>query len=312
MTVVKIAIIQEVDGLIRLGTDHPQRSVPSLLSTNHTQPTNKEVPSMSSMFNPENFVEGGGLLDDINVLFKETRIEMFDYNGKADAAAPCLRVTMEDDDGAEHLQYFSMGKASDWQPSEDGTTVIAVGKATGIANSSNAAQLIASIVNAGFPTNKITDDIRWLEGIRAHLSRVPAPKRGGLVKKPREDGRVFEDTILIVSEILQYPWDKKPAKGKPAGGTAPAAGKPATAGTKAPASAPPADVDIDSVCAETLLEILSEQGGGPIKKAQIAPLAMKKVKDKPYRNQVVATIFKDDFLKTQAGWTFENGEISLG
>lgn len=264
-----------------------------------------------SLFNPENFVEGSGLLDDINVLFKEARAEMFDYNGKA-TAAPCIRITMEDDDGAEHLQYFSMGKATDWQPSEDGLSVIAVGKATGIANSSNAAQLIASLVNCGFPANKITDEVTWLEGLRVHLSRVPAPKRGGLVKPPREDGRVFEDTILTVSEILQYPWDKKAAapKGKPATGK-PATGGKATTTSTAAAAAPPADDDLDGQCTGILLEILGEKDGGPIKKNLIPSLAMAKVKADPNRNKIIARIFTDDFLKTEAGWSFENGAVSM-
>ena len=261
-----------------------------------------------SIFNPENFTAGTGLLDDVDVEFKEVRVSMFDYNGKAlNGPVPALQVTMEVEGGEDHVQYYSMGKASDWQPSDDGCSVVAVGKATAIANNSNAAILISSLVNAGFPVNKIDDDVRCFEGLKAHMTRVPAPKRGTQPKAPREDGRVFDDTILTVGTIIALPGEKGKAtpKGKPNTGTAPAATKPTT-----PA---PAAEDLDEVCSGLLIEILSE-AGAPMAKSKIPPLALAKAKERKDKSKVVSRIFAEAFLKTGAEngmWVYEGGQVSL-
>lgn len=265
-----------------------------------------------SIFQPSKAVEGGGLLDDVDALIKEARVEIWDYNGKVAVPVPALKLTLAVDGiDEDQLQYFSLGKATDWQPNEDGTGIVAIGKATGIVRSSNAMIFITSLVNAGFPENKIPegDTVTWLEGTKVHLSRVPAPKRGGVVKAPREDGRVFEDTVLTVSSIISFPWDKKGAKA-PAG--KPAAGKPATtkAPTPAPAAAEAGD-DFDTRVSEVLMGIVAEHPEG-LKKSTIPGLALKIVAKDADKNKVVTRIFQEDFLNLQNGWKYENGMVTLG
>ena len=46
---------------------------------------------------PEDFTEGGGLIDDVDVVFEECRFEIFDYQGKANPT-PCLKIEMSNED----------------------------------------------------------------------------------------------------------------------------------------------------------------------------------------------------------------------
>ena len=105
-----------------------------------------------------------------------------------------------------------MGNPNDWLPSDDGSQLVAVGGVTGIRATSNGGIFIKALVDAGFPVDKIGDDITILDGLQAHVIRIPAPKRAGLKKDKKKD---FEDTILIVGEIKALPWEKsQPAGGK--------------------------------------------------------------------------------------------------
>lgn len=266
-----------------------------------------------SVLAPENQQEATGLLNDVDVKFAEVRVVTWDYNGKVPSPVPALKVTMELEDGSMQDQYYSLGKATDWQPNEDGTTIVAVGKATGIANNSNSALLINSLVNAGFPENKITDDVRCFEGMVAHMSRIPAPKRGGMPKAPREDGKVYEDTVLVAETIISFPWDKKAPAGKP---------KTAGAGVAKPTTAKPAATtaasdegevnEVDTRCAEVLLEILGENPNG-VGKSQLPGLALKKVGKEANKNLIVTRIFQEAFLNAEGQpWTFANGKVTMG
>lgn len=262
-----------------------------------------------SVFQPKNMVEGGGLLDDVDAVIKEMRVVNWDYNGKVPVPVPALKATLEIDgvDGG-HEQYWSMGKGTDWQPSEDGFSVVAVGKATGITRSSNAGILIESMVNAGFPENKVTDDVRCFEGLKAHWTRVSAPKRAGSAPKaPRADGRVFEDTILTVGSILSLPGEKKKATAPPKA----AAGSSAPKTTAAPAPAAPvaADGDLDDRCTELVMEVLAENPNG-VTKSQLPGLVFKKVGKDANKNKIVTRVFQEDFL-TSGAWTYEGGKVSL-
>ena len=158
-------------------------------------------------------VEGGGLLDNVDAIFKEVKFEMFDYGGTRSDEVPALKVTLQPDEGNEVDQFWSCGAAKDWEPSKDGKMLVPIGDQKGMHKSSNASIFFAHIIEAGFPEEKITDDVSVLEGTKAHMVRIPAPKRGGLsTSKKRADGREYENTILVVEKILKLPWEKGAAK----------------------------------------------------------------------------------------------------
>lgn len=310
-------LVKGGDGLLRIVEGQTSGGTAKTSTINQNKTKNKGDLHMenSSFLAPSNQQEATGLIDNVDVTFNEVRVVLWDYNGKVPNLTPALQVTMGLDDDSVQVQYYSLGKATDWQPNEDGTQIVAVGKATGIATNSNAALLINSLVNAGFPENKVTDDVRFLEGLKVHMARVPAPKRGGAPKPPREDGRVFEDTVLVAESIISFPWDKKSTtpKGKPAtAGTT--AGKPATAKTTAPAAAAQTeaggDDDIDSRCQAFMLEILAENGNS-IAKNQIPGLMLKKAAKDPDKNTMVSRAFQDAFLSA-GPWEFQNGKVTLG
>ena len=163
------------------------------------------VPSLR----PSEMSEGGGLLSDVDVVWKTPRFEMFDYEGKSPQPVPALMVDLETADGEEQVQAWSMGSSKDWMPSEDGKTLVSVGDATMLKTNSNGALLIASLINAGFPEEKIGGDASIFEGLECHMIRVTAPERPGL-KREKKDG--FEQTVLQVSEIHKLPWEAKSGK----------------------------------------------------------------------------------------------------
>jgi len=61
-------------------------------------------------------------------------------------------------------------------------------------------------VKAGFPENKLGDDITVIIGLRFYAIAQEQPKRVGIKGKPSDFGKV----ILVVSKILQMPWENKP------------------------------------------------------------------------------------------------------
>ena len=91
---------------------------------------------MSVSLRPSSYTSGG-LIDDCDVTFKELRFALWDYDGKADADVPALRVTMETEDGESTIQYFSAGRTDHFMPTEDGLG--AVGSHTCLLYTSDAA-----------------------------------------------------------------------------------------------------------------------------------------------------------------------------
>jgi len=254
-----------------------------------------------SILRPSGFSEGGGLLDDVNATVKEARFEIFDYQGKGNAA-PSARFTLSLEDGSEVSQNWSCGKATDWTPSEDGKTLVAIGRATSLNRQSNVALLLESIVNSGFPEDKIGDDISIFEGMEAHFVRVPAPERKGLTKRTDAQGNVIEQTVLVVDKIIKLPWEKKASAPK---GQAKA---PASA-PKAPARAAAEGEDLTEVASAAVLEILAENPDG-VAKAQLPALLFKKLASHPKKAQIMQVAFKNEFLSS-GSWTYDKGKLSL-
>lgn len=257
--------------------------------------------------NPETFVEGGGLIDDVDVTFKECLFDLFDYNGKVVPGVPSLKIDMVMEDDEEATQYYSMGSSNDWIPSEDGSQLMAVGKASSIRMTTNGGIFLKSLIDAGFPVDKLGDDITVLDGMQAHVIRVPAPKRPGLKKQDREDGKKFEETILIVGEIITLPWEKSKPKGAPASKKAAPKGKaaPKSAKSKTAKAEPEGDNDAAVVAVLSILE--SE---GTITKKELPSKIFQTEKENPDRNAIVKAVFDDAFL--EAGpWAYDDGVLVM-
>lgn len=257
--------------------------------------------------NPEGFTQGG-LLDDVTAEILEAKFAMFDYNGAA-PPTPAIYAKLSSEDG-EAEQYWSVGSAKDWEPSKDGKTLEPLGSASTLRLSSNGAIFLKNLVDAGFDSEKLEPgDITVLTGLVAHFIRVPAPKRG-IKKEPREDGKQFEDTVLVVDQIISMPGEKKktpPAKGKPA------AAKP-SGGKAKPKAAAEESSGADGIEAEAIEYVLGKlaEAGEPIPKKTLTTQAFKDLEDNANRQKIVQLVFADAFLGGDGvPWSFEDGMVSM-
>lgn len=243
---------------------------------------------------PSTFVEGGGLLGDVDVTFQSTRFCMWDYNGKQPTEVPAIHpVFLVEDTGEVHeSEYLSCGQG--WVASEDGKRLIATGSSSGLNANSNGGLFIASIVNAGFPEDKIGDDISVFDGMKAHVIRQ-VTKREGLQKAPRADGRSFEPTVLVVSKIHKLPWEGQ-ATGAQGG---------ASTGSQGSGGG-----SLEEYVQGVILEVLGKEGKG-IPKAQLVTKVFQEVKNHPKRNDIVQMVHRDSFLGS-GPWKLEGGVVSMG
>lgn len=265
--------------------------------------------SKAASLSPEDFVEGGGLIDDVDVVLKSCVFDMFDYNGKVVPGVPSLKVVLEMEDGEEATQYYSMGNSSDWIPSEDGSQLLAVGKATNIRMSSNGGIFLKSLIDAGFPAEDLGDDITVLDGLQAHVIRVPAPKRPGI---KRESEKKFEDTILIIGDIIALPGEKKKPAGAPKGAAkTKTKSKAKTKAKAAPKEEPAAEVegDVADKATAAILDLLESEG--TVSKKDLPAKIFQTMKADPDRNAIIKIVFDDDFL-SDGPWDFEDGVLIGG
>lgn len=256
----------------------------------------------AASLNPDDFQEGGGLVDDVDVVMKECRFEMFDYQGSVPEPVPSLKVLMTDDDGNDIDQYYSMGSAKDWIPSEDGKQLMSVGTATGIRASSNGGIFIKSLIDAGFPVDKMGSDISSIDGLKAHVIRVPAPKRSGIkqsAKQKEREEKYGPPTLLVVGEVISLPWEKTKPKGAPAG-------KKASAKAEA---APDQGDDVSEAAINAIMEILSENGTAA--KKELPAKLFQSLKEDPNRNEIIKLAFDDNFLAS-GPWTYDDGVLVMG
>lgn len=249
----------------------------------------------------------GGILDDMDVVLKSLGFCLYDYGGTIDKPTLALLVIMVDPDGTEHEQYFSAGDPNRFQPSADGKYVVAVAGAKGLSTSSNAAIFLKSIVDQGFPEDRITHTVEPFEGMEAHVVRIPQPKRSGLVQA--EGAR--DKTVLVVSKINRLPWEKT--------GTGKAAPKLSASRTAAPSStktAPAATNGEASDLAEEaqgLILQLLENKGGEVKKTGVGAGAFKLLTGNANRGELLKLMTDDGFLSEGAEsglWAYENNTIS--
>lgn len=258
---------------------------------------------MGLSLKPKDAETGGGLLDDLDVVISKCRFGLWDYNGAIPQPIFALGVTFKDDDGNEAVQWYSAGKTEHHIPTDDGRKAQAVGKeAKGLHESTNAMLFIASLVNSGFPEDKIGDDVSVFEGTRVHVNRVPKPKSGFAPggAAPKGDGK-----ILVVTKV--YETGEKPKSGaKAKAKVAEVAQEQAATATAQSNGAIPVKAQ------EAVINVLSAKGGS-VAKNMLAAEIFKIMSKDPDRNAIIQMAFSDDFLG-QSGqpWQFDGTTVSLG
>jgi hypothetical protein len=264
----------------------------------------------------DEFVQGAGRLDDVDITVASARWVSWDYRGKIANAVLALQVNAVDAEGTEHEEYLSCGDLKFFVPSGDGKKAVPVGSQVKLNINTNAVAFIASLMNAdtrGEMAAKLrtSDDISVLDGLKLHVVQKAQPKRAGIVAAPgvaSAEGK----TQLIVEKVLSYPWEKAGAAPRAAAAAPAAAPK---AGNGAP---PVADANTE-LATSTLVTIVSE-AGGTIKKSAIAGKVFSnpdvKAQPAPVRNALLGIIVRDDFLMSLAeiGIQYDKaaGTVSLG
>jgi hypothetical protein len=266
---------------------------------------------MGVSLKPSDAVAGGGGIDDVDAVIKACRFRLWDYNGTIQTPVLGLEVTYLEDDGSESSQVYSAGDVKHFVPSDDGSEAVPVGSHQALNDSTNAMAWMVSMVNGGFPEDKIADKVSVFEGARVHVNQVPQAKRKGLANAKENK------MILLVSKVLALPWDKKAAA------TGPKTTKPvpvAKAAQAAPAAAPAAAAaapaagasELNDQATGALVGIILAKGGS-IGKNQIAQEAFKAFAADPNRNALVQLVFSDPFLKQDgAPWNYDGVTVSMG
>ena len=251
---------------------------------------------MGVSIRPSQFVEGGAVPVDRNLLWKECRFAIFDYtrkDGTVVATTVSAKIDYQDDEGTEYTQHYSAGDPNRFQPSADGKTLEALTESANLSKSSNYYILMNALINAGFPENKLGDDISVLDGLYTHNIGIPEPKRSGLVREaPAEGAR--ERVISVPDSIIKLPWEG--AKGKAA---------PAKKAEAPAAEEEAGDAEADALAMVT--EMLAD--ADKVTRQQVATKAIRS-KNQPVAKLVFSPKFAD--VLTEAGFSLDGEDITMG
>jgi hypothetical protein len=251
---------------------------------------------MAVSIRPSEFVEGGAVPVDRNLLWKECRFANFDYtkkDGTIVASTISAKIVYQDDEGTEYIQHYSAGDPARFAPSADGKTLEALTESANLSKSSNYYILMNALINAGFPENKLGDDISVLDGLYTHNIGIPEPKRSGLVREaPAEGAR--ERVISVPDSIIKLPWEGKAGKAAPA--------------KKAAAPAAEEDAgDAEAAALAMVTEMLAD--ADKVTRQQVATKAIK-TKNQPVAKLVFSPKFAE--VLTANGFALDGEEISAG
>ncbi len=230
--------------------------------------------------------------------WKECRFNLFEYtkkSGEVVATTTAGRIKYVDDDGQEFEQQYSAADPERFTPSEDGKTLVAVGNAQALSKSSNFYLLMNSLINAGFPENKLTGDLSVLDGLETFNIGVPEPKRSGLARPAPAGGEPVRERILSVpSQIRKLPWEKKIAKGKAAVAKA------------------EAEVTPDGIINAALALAAKVVAQGKATRQSIAAAAFRDLRSDPNKDAVASIIFKPEFMAALVanGYTVDGENVT--
>lgn len=252
---------------------------------------------------PSEFTQGTGLVDDIDATIKSARWHDWDYGGKSNNRTLAVLLTLADDEGQIHEQYYSAGDPAAFVILDEGKSIESNGKRTSLSNSSNFYMLMTSLIEAGYPEEKITgSDVSFLDGMYAHFIRKPQPERKGLKKDPND---TRDKTVLCFSKIYEK-------KGKAGGAMKPGAG--AAAKGKVNGAAAAADTDLDAEAMDAVLNILGmDEVAGSVTRTKLSQLMFKQLKGNPNASKIITLAFKADFLAAEGRpWAFDGTTVSMG
>lgn len=204
-------------------------------------------------FNPD---DASGLIDNVRATIADVKVDYFTANSGEKFVNVDVTYKATDRDFTEH---YMLGRGDEWAPNAAKTGAIPLREGGRIWNKSDVFKLIKSLVDAGFPKNRVGTDLSVFKGTDVHLSRVV--QEGATYKN--KEGKEVTRTTLLVTRIYGLPGEK-------AGGKAAVASKTAAA----PAASATPDTSQDDYAMDVLVRALSDpKAGGSLPLAQIPQAA---------------------------------------
>lgn len=261
--------------------------------------------SKGGLFDPDNF-GAGGFFDDVDGEVVSAEVNTWD-----EAPDKCFVILglKKDEDGPDaeiRKEYYTIGDLDKFAPSKDHTRPV-YDDGTKMNGNTKWAMLVKSLINAGFPKAKITDDVRFIVGVRAHFNLVSlnikadSPKFKG---KKKEGG----PSVLVITKLNDGP---------SASGTAPAAGKKAntaTAGNTTKAVAPAAAAAGGGAAEDKAIEVILEKLGesGELAKRNLPNIMFQNIKDVELRKVAMRLAGDSAWLGSEERpWQFDEGSGTL-
>lgn len=255
---------------------------------------------------PSDMVEGGAPVDR-NMLIRDPKFIIFQYTKKdgtpatkqdgTPATTIAAHMVLVEDDGTEHEQNYSVGDPNRYEIQDGGKSLGPDGVT--ISKSCNFSIFMNGTVNAGFPENRLGEDITVLDGLYAFWIGVPEPERSSLGRGGADQPK---RQIPVPSQILKLPWEKaKPGQKVPA-----ATGKaPAKKG-----AAPALSQEVIDSALEFIGSAVDESG--TVTRQELAASVFTSLAKDPNRDAVAAAIFSPAMQAALLanGFTVDGEEIS--
>jgi len=280
-----------------------------------TAKKNTPAPGLVSMA-PDSFTTG--MFDDqdgtITDCVAATASQAENYT-KAPPDTPLFIAEITDVNGSQHKQYWSLGEAADWQPSDDGKGFIPISGKGGINRTSNLGMFLDSLVQEGYPAESLASgDLTQLIGLKAHFI---VKKTDRTIVRRDKDEAPKPTGVLIVNKIHALPGTKSasaPASKAAVGGKANGAATTAKTAAAKPADAGDFD-DVDEILVPAVLEALGDAEGGLEKKqlVKIANTVFNTAENKALRNKAIGRANQPGFMAKleESGVTVDGARLSL-
>lgn len=243
-----------------------------------------------NLFDRDAFVEGGGLLDDVDVTFTSVRFGKTDYRGSAATTTTALLVTMETEDGEEHEEIYSIGRKAEkvLMASPDGSRLVPRSGASEVQlnSKSKAGMFLISLIDAGYENEGDPKDISQLEGLRVHVRRKALPKLDNVADSK-------EGSVLLVADILE-----EKSKGKATG--------------KAAAKGKAADNGFDDKVAE-LIATAAAESDEPLTMGDLRRALYKATKGEDDSKEIIIRATEEDFYdrRTEFDYDKKAGTVAM-
>lgn len=231
-------------------------------------------------WNPD---EASGLVDNVRATIKAVVVDYFTADSGFKGVN--VNVTFARTGEADITERYMLGSADQWAPNATKTGVHPLGEGNGkIWNRSDAHKFIKSLADAGFPKNRIGNDLSVFVGTDCHINRVTQDR----TYTDKKTGKERTQTTMLVTKIYALPGEK----GTGAKAVSKSNGAVAGEGPSSPTSS-----EHDDYATDVLLRVLKAKG--PVSRDDLAKQAFIEItKDRkaPIRAAVQARLVDEAFL----------------